>query len=66
MEDRRAQKNSQRATLRKQKGWKGFVHGYKKRREAFDKIWHKIEWGKPEDSGAKEVEVTDTKTIYKF
>jgi hypothetical protein len=64
--DQRAQKNSQKAVLRKQKGWIGFVHGYKERSKIFDKIWHTIKWGKPEESGAKEIVKEGTKTIYKF
>lgn len=63
------QKRSQRALLRRQKGWKGFVHGYPKRRRIFDKIWHTIRWGKDgEDSGAKEIERDPArgKTIYKY
>lgn len=64
--DKTAQKNSQRGTLRKQKGWIGFVHGYAERSKVFDRIWHKIKWGKPEESGAKEIVTEGNKTIYKF
>lgn len=64
--DAKAQKNSQRGTLRRQKGWIGFVHGYKDRMKVFDEIWDEIKWGKPDESGAKEIEITDTKTIYTF
>lgn len=66
--DAQAQKNSQRGGLRKQKGWKGFVHGYKERSKVFDKIWHKIDWNEdPMQSGAKEVEDNGKgKIIYKF
>jgi hypothetical protein len=65
--DAKAQKNSQRGTLRRQKGWIGFVHGYKVRSRIFDKIWDKIDWNKDEeDSGCTEVEITPFKKIYKF
>jgi hypothetical protein len=65
--DARAQKNSQRATLRKQKGWIGFVHGYKERCKIFDKVWDDIDWNEDEgESGCKEVETTPFKKIYKF
>ena len=68
MEDQRAQKNSQRGTLRKQKGWPGFVHGYPERRRVFDKVWHKIDWNDdPMESGAKSVEDDGKgKKIYHF
>jgi hypothetical protein len=42
------------------------VHGYAERSKVFDKIWHTIKWGKPEDSGAKEIIKEGNKTIYKF
>lgn len=66
--DAGAQKRAQRGTLRRQKGWKGFVHGYPERRKVFDKVWHTIDWNEnPEDCGAKSVESNGKgKTIYKF
>lgn len=66
--DKRAQKNSQRGGLRKQKGWKGFVQGYAKRREIFDEIWPTIDWNNdPEKSGAKSVRNDGKgKIIYTF
>ncbi len=66
--DKRAQKNSQRGTLRRQKGWKGFVHGYPERRRIFDKVWPEINWNTdPEKSGAKKIEKDGKgKTIYTF
>lgn len=68
MAEARQQKSSQRGGLRRQKGWKGFVHGYKERSKVFDKIWHKIQWNKnPLESGAKSVEDDGKgKIIYKF
>ncbi len=68
MADSQAQKRSQRASLRRQKGWFGFVHGYKERVKVFDKVWDKINWNKdPEKSGAKSVESDGKgKTIYTF
>jgi hypothetical protein len=68
MNDAAAQKRSQRGTLRRQKGWPGFVHGYSKRRKVFDKVWHTINWNKdPKKSGAKSVESDGKgKTIYTF
>ena len=67
--DARAEKLAQRGKLRRQKGWKGFVHGYKERREIFDKVWHTIDWNEdPEESGAKAVVIDKDhgKTIYTF
>jgi hypothetical protein len=68
LHEAQAQKNSQRPALRRQKGWFGFVHGYKERVKVFDKIWGTINWNKdPEKSGAKSVESDGKgKTIYKF
>jgi hypothetical protein len=68
MADAQVQKNSQRGGLRRQKGWKGFVHGYAKRCQVFDKIWDTINWNKdPKKSGAKSVESDGKgKTIYTF
>ena len=68
LHEARQQKNSQRGTLRRQKGWIGFVHGYKERSRVFDKIWGKIKWNKdPKKSGAKSVETDGKgKIIYKF
>lgn len=66
--DEKAQKNSQRGALRRQKGWKGFVWGYPERRKVFDKIWPTIDWNKnPKQSGAKRVESDGNgKTVYTF
>lgn len=68
MAEARQQKNSQRGSLRRQKGWFGFVHGYKERVKVFDKIWDKINWEKdPNKSGAKSVESDGKgKTVYTF
>ena len=68
MEEVQVQKNSQRGTLRRQKGWKGFVHGYKTRREIFDKVWHTIDWhNDPKKCGAKKVESNGKgKIVYTF
>lgn len=58
---------SKRATLRRRKGWKGFVWGYKDFIAVADKIWHKINWGENgELSGAKSIETKGNKTIYKY
>lgn len=67
--DGRHDVSQRKAILRKQKGWKGFVHGYPVRRRIFDKIWPKIKWGKDgEESGAKEIERDEGtgKTIYRY
>lgn len=62
-----AEKRSQRPLMRRQKGWKGFVLGYKDRIKVFDEVWDDIDWNKdPEQSGAKSVESDGAKTIYKF
>lgn len=66
--DGRAEVRNKRPLMRRQKGWKGFVLGYKDRYPVFDKIWHKIKWNKdPMKSGAKSVESDGKgKTIYRF
>lgn len=63
--DARAEKRSQKPLLRRRKGWPGFVHGYKDWLASDG--YEQVNWNKdPKDSGAKEVEKTDFKTIYKF
>jgi hypothetical protein len=65
--DQAAEKRSQRGVgLRRQKGWPGFVHGYKDFLEKAD--WKAINWSKdPKDSGAKSVESDGKgKIIYTF
>ena len=65
--DGQAEKRAQKPLMRRQKGWPGFVHNYKNMIKIFDEVWEDIDWNKdPEKSGAKEVEKTDFKTIYKF
>lgn len=67
LHEAQAQKNSQRGSLRKQKGWYGFVHGYKERIKVFDEVWDDIDWEKdPKKSGAKSVKSDGSKTIYTF
>jgi hypothetical protein len=66
--DGRAEVRNKRAGLRRQKGWYGFVHGYKDRIKVFDEIWDDISWNDdPSKSGATSVESDGKgKTIYKF
>lgn len=69
LEDAQAQKNSQRATLRRRKGWKGFVWGYKDWVKAVDTEgrWDLVDWGEDgEKSGARSIERTGNKLVYKY
>lgn len=69
MAEARPQKNSQRATLRKRKGWYGFVHGYKDWLKAVEEggRWDLVDWGKDGiKSGAKKVEKHGNKIIYYY
>jgi hypothetical protein len=62
------QKRATRPLLRNRKGWKGFVWGYKDWLKATidEGRWDMIRWGKPEESGAKEIVKEGNKTVYKF
>jgi hypothetical protein len=54
-----------RPTLRKRKGWIGFVWGYNDWLKSDG--YENTEWNKnPKDSGAKKVIKQGNKTIYKF
>ena len=71
--DRDAKKLSQRGPgLRRRKGWKGFVWGYKDWIKAAEEEgrWDAVSWGKNGDkSGAKSMERDDkhpNKIIYRY
>ena len=69
MQDALQQKNSQRASLRNRKGWKGFVWGYHDWIKATEDEgrWDNIEWGKDgRQSGAKSVKTVGHKTVYVY
>ena len=69
LQDRQAQKNSQRPKLRNRKGWKGFVWGYKDwvRATTDEGRWDAIEWGEDgEKSGSKSVSRSGNKIIYTY
>lgn len=69
LKDAQAQKSSQKATLRRRKGWKGFVWGYADwlRATEDEGRWDIVDWGKDgEESGAKSVEKVGNKTVYKY
>lgn len=64
--DAKAEKHAQRGGLRRRKGWKGFVWGYKDWVRAAEEEgrWDAINWSG--DSGAKEIIKDGNKTIYKY
>ena len=70
--DRDAKKLSQRGPgLRRRKGWKGFVWGYKDWIKAAEEEgrWDAVNWGKDgSKAGAKEIEhdAFHNRTIYKY
>lgn len=69
LKDEQAQKSSQRPTLRRRKGWKGFVWGYPDwvRATTDEGRWDNIDWGKDgKKSGAKAVEKDGNKTTYRY
>jgi hypothetical protein len=66
-EDFRHEQRQKRPLMRRQKGWKGFVWGYVERYKVFDKVWHKIKWGKDgNESGAKSIERDGNRTVYRY